>query len=966
MKIISWNVNGIRAAWGHGLSQLLDRREADLYAFQETKTDVPIRDVELAGYHAYWSFCESRKGYSGTLCLSREEPIRVEYGMGDLDFDDEGRIITLEYEPFFFVNCYVPNSQRSAERRDYREAWDALLIAYLRMLKVQKPVIVCGDFNVPLEDRDIYRESKWVEINAEGFQSTERENLVHIIRLGFVDSYRLKHPRESGKFTWWSNRRNKRMENRGWRLDYFLVSEDISGKITESTMLSKVYGSDHCPILLDMELEVPGEDAGQSPETKHSYTYEELLQLEKQMGVCACRIVRQPDMSRLWDTVDWQMAEEHLCTLQMALAKSAYTGDYGLIEKWQKKVVYSVDAKLLAVRHVCNTASSMGIDCVKWSTSHEKASAAMSLTSKGYRAMPSRLLLIKCKNGKQRRIHIETYYDRAMQTLYAYSLDPVAESWGERKSFAYRRGRSAYDMNEYIKQAFSGGDAPEWVLAADVRRCYETISHDWIMQHIPLAPSVLFEFLHAGYIFAGKMFPTDMGVGIGCSISPIIANMVLDGLQEHIYKNLYPDGNIDYRNGNLIRYADDIIVSARDEKTAIWIRHCIRLFLEERGLELSGEKTKILPVSEGFTFLSRTYFKRDNQLQACPSQAAVEKFMRSMKDLIERYTGSQKSLITKINRKIDGWVTYHKVSEAEEAFRRMDVYINALLLDLCEKKHPKWKREKILERYWFVDAEGRHCYALPDKKEVRVKFLADTLYVDYSPIWTKANPYIDLEYMEHRSDERKIMSVTGVYRSIWNRQEGRCYYCGKKILRDEKKILIEADASQPRKALRMAYVHERCQDGSFDYVDTDLMPCSLDEVMDLLLQLDGMDGQSKEKKYYVLSEYFRTCEKNSVTLTFAQIEEMIGQPLGASALRPEFWYRTGFGCISQCWLDNGYEIRNLHLEAKKRVVFHLADAGKKMASVSIPAEILYGRIPVEAKYELENYLHGYFMKKYGL
>jgi len=651
-------------------------------------------------------------------------------------------------------------------------------------------------------------------------------------------------------------------------------------------------------------------------------------------------------------------------TMQMAVAKSAYTHDLGLIEKWQKKIVFSIDAKLLAVRHVCSTAGGSGVDCIKWTTPHEKMSAALSLTSKGYRAMPSRLLLIRSKNGKQRRIHIETYYDRAMQCLYAYSLDPVAESWGDRKSFAYRKGRSAYDMNEYIKYGLSGEEAPEWLFIGDIRKCYENISHDWIMKHIPMAEYVLREFLEAGYVFGGELFPMDVGVGIGCSMSPIVANMTLDGLQEYIYSRLYPDGEIDYDNGNLVRYADDIIVMTRTAQTAAQVAKIVKEFLDERGLELSTEKSRIINVNDGFTFMSRTYAKRGTQLYAHPSQAAVERFMGELRDTIENYSGSQKSLIEKLNHKIDGWVTYHKITEATEAFRKMDVYINALLLELCEMKHSKWSREKIIEKYWYVDAEGRHCYALPNKKEVHVKFMEDALLVDYYAVKTNVNPYIDLEYVEKRSQERQILNATGVYRAIWNRQDGRCHYCGHKIQRDEEKALVEIAPDQTRFVLRMAYVHKRCLYCSFDYIDTDVLPSSLDDVMGLLVQLDS-EKKPVGQRYLALSEFFRTCDKNSVTLTFKQIENIMGAELGATALRKEFWYRTGFLCISQCWLDNGYEIRTLHLEGKRRVVFRLASKSKNTASVEIPEVLKYGRIPNEAKYELENYFK-YIMKKYGL
>ncbi|MGP1521642.1 MAG: exodeoxyribonuclease III [Treponema sp.] len=590
MKIVSWNVNGIRAAWGHGLSAFLDSYDADIYAFQETKTNDSIPMMEKEGYFAYWSFCKRKKGYSGTLCLTKIKPLNVAYDLDNKEFDTEGRIITLEFEEFYLVNCYVPNSQRSESRHDYRIEWDYELISYLERLKEIKPTIVCGDFNVAISENEVYRGNERVELDDEGFQSEERENLIRIVESGFVDAYRFIYPYEREKYSWWSNRLFKRKENRGWRLDYFFVSTDISSEIKDSTLLTDVQGSDHCPIILEIDIMKWIEKIQKNAKKWVEYKYADLLQLERDN--IPIHYIKNTDYTKLWDSIDWEMAEKNLETMQMALAKSAYKRDLGLIEKWQKKIVYSIDAKVLAVRHICSTSGGGGIDNIKWHTSHEKMVAAIALNSKEYRAMPSRLLLIKSKNNKQRRIHIETYYDKAMQCLYAYALDPVAESWGDRKSFAYRKGRSTYDMNEYIKYSLSGDNAPEWIFIGDVRKCYENISHAWIKKNIPMAGYVLNEFLKAGYVYGGSLFPTDSGVGIGCSISPIVANMTLDGLPEYIYSSLQSSAKkIDYSDGDMIRYADDIIITARSKESAEKIKKCVIEFLAERGLELSEEKS---------------------------------------------------------------------------------------------------------------------------------------------------------------------------------------------------------------------------------------------------------------------------------------------------------------------------------------------------------------------------------------
>ena len=963
MKIVSWNVNGIRAAWNHGLSAFLKTCEADVYAFQETRTGEVFPLAELDGYFSYWSFCTTRKGYSGTMCITRQKPLQVSYDMNSRGFDTEGRIITLEYEDFFLVNCYVPNSQGSESRYDYRSEWDIRLIQYLNHLRVRKPTVVCGDFNATVADDDIYTENRHVELNATGFLSTERESLLEMVNFGFTDTYRLLHPDEN-KYTWWSNRRFKRQENRGWRLDYFFVSEDLRDKVTEADMMTDVQGSDHCPVVLGLDMawsESDGAETVAAPPA--SYTYRELAAMD--LDEYTVRRILRTDLTALWNSIDWAQAEQHLSDMQMAVAKSSCSRNPDLISKWQKRITNSLDAKLLAVRHTCSTSGGAGVDGIVWLTEHDKMAAALTLTSKDYFTMPARLLLIRSKNGKQRRIHVETYYDRAMQCLYAYALDPVAESWGDRQSFAYRRGRSAYDASAFIREGLSGKDAPRWVFIADVRKCYENISHEWIIENIPLPEFILKQFIRAGYVFGGELFPMDVGIGIGCSISPIIANMALDGLQDYIYSHLYPYGEIDYANGNMVRYADDLIFMARSRETARRIQEYTEAFLEERGLMLAPEKSRIVHMDEGFTFMSRTYFLHGTKCFARPSDAAVERFMGSLKDTIENYTGSQKSLIEKLNHQIDGWTAYHRVSEADDSFRLVDVYICGMLLRLCESKHPKWDKEKILRKYWYMDGKGRYCYALPDRKEVRVKSLADTLPMNFQPLHTRMNPYINRDYFERRNKESKIRNVTGIYRSVWNRQDGRCYYCGHPIKPDEEKAFLEVEPSLRRFTQRMAYVHTRCLYGSFDYVDAVSLPTSLSDVMKLLEQLETGSRKTTAQKYMALSEFFRTCDKPSVTLTFKELEEIMGDTLGVTSRHPEFWYRTGFGCISQCWLDNGYEIKTLHLEGKQRAVFILTDKSKRTASVVIPETIKYGRVPASAKYELENHFK-YIVQKYGL
>lgn len=942
----------------HGLSALIDSMGADIYAFQETKVNERYLPVEMEGYHAYWSFGK-RKGYSGTMCLTRVKPMNVNYGIGNEEFDTEGRVITLEYENFFFVNCYVPRSVASAERTDYRSSWDLRFTQYLYDLRYRKPTIVCGDFNVTASDKDVYPENTRTERTGEGFVSSEREYLSDIIENGFVDTFRYLYPDEE-KYTWWCNRKFKRRNNQGWRLDYFLVSVLLKRKVVESTMLTDVFGSDHCPILLEMNMDF-GENASMEETSKgYEYTYADLKRWV--MGNDVVKRIRRSNLTSLWKSIDWTEAERSLAELQCILAKCAYRRNRKEIACWQKRIVDSIDAKLLAVRHTCSMAGA-GVDCIQWKTPHEMMSAALSLTIQGYRAMPSRLLLLTSKNGKQRRIHVETYHDRAMQCLYAYALDPIAESWGDRTSFAYRKGRSLFDVDECIKRGLSGKRAPEWVFMCDVRKCYENISHEWILENIPGSTFIMKQFLQAGYVFGGNLFPTDIGVGIGCSMSPIVANMALDGLQKYVYDKLYPNGTPkDYADGCMVRYADDILFFARSEQTARRIEEITEEFLDERGLLLASEKSRVLHIKDEFTFMSRTYYKQGDEVLSRPSEKSISRFMDDMRNVIENFQGSQKSLIDKLNHKIDGWASYHKTGEAEDTFRKMDVYISALLLKLCESKHPDWTREKIIRNYFFTDGKHRYVYCMTNKREVRVKSLSDTLLVDYNPMDTRQNPYINLGYFEKRSKARAIYNVTGVCRYIWNRQGGRCHYCGAPMSKRDEKELVEAFPQKDRYVARMAYVHKRCMNGTFEEVEVDFLPESQSELYMLLEHL--LEKRMTVDRYRSLSEYFRTCSKRSVTLSFKEIGEILGEKLALTAQTEDFWYRDDGKSISSCWKDYGWAIKRLHLDDRPRVTFGRTASSHNDSRANLP-EYLFRSMPQDAKYELENF-YKYIRERYGL
>lgn len=250
MKLVSWNVNGLRAIYKKGFEESFKKLDADIFCIQETKMQEGQIELDLQGYYQYYNYAE-RKGYSGTAIFTKKEPLKVSYGIGIEEHDKEGRVITLEFDKFYMVNCYTPNSGRELARLEYRMTWEDEFKKYLIKLDKQKPVIICGDLNVAHTEIDL-KNPKSNRKNA-GFTDEERSKIEELLNSGFTDSFRKMYPDKEGAYTWWSYMFNARANNAGWRIDYFLVSDRISKNIKDAYIYSEIMGSDHCPVGLEIE-----------------------------------------------------------------------------------------------------------------------------------------------------------------------------------------------------------------------------------------------------------------------------------------------------------------------------------------------------------------------------------------------------------------------------------------------------------------------------------------------------------------------------------------------------------------------------------------------------------------------------------------------------------------------------------------------------------------------------------------
>ncbi|RQW20186.1 exodeoxyribonuclease III [Bacillus sp. C1-1] len=250
MKFISWNVNGIRACVKKGFLDFFHHADADFFCLQEIKMQEGQLELDLPGYEQYWNYAE-RKGYSGTAIFTKHKPLKVHYGLGENFQDDEGRVITLEYEQFYLITMYTPNAKRDLSRLSYRMEWEEEVNAYIDQLQEQKPVILCGDLNVAREGIDVKNDR--ANIGNAGFTTEERGKLEELISHGFIDSYRYFYPTDDESFTWWSYMAKVRERNIGWRIDYFLINETLAPQLKDAVIYSQIMGSDHCPVGLELK-----------------------------------------------------------------------------------------------------------------------------------------------------------------------------------------------------------------------------------------------------------------------------------------------------------------------------------------------------------------------------------------------------------------------------------------------------------------------------------------------------------------------------------------------------------------------------------------------------------------------------------------------------------------------------------------------------------------------------------------
>jgi len=477
---------------------------------------------------------------------------------------------------------------------------------------------------------------------------------------------------------------------------------------------------------------------------------EKQMTMEQSIGASSLRLTD-------WQLIDWAKVRQDVRRLQLRIAKAIRAGKHGRARALQWLLTHSRSAKLLAVKRVTGNkgANTPGVDNVRWRTDKQKYRATQNLKRRGYRPQPLRRHYIPKKNGKMRPLSIPTLHDRAMQALHGLGLVPIAETLADRNSYGFREGRSCADAIGQCFCALAKSYAPVWVLEGDIKACFDRISHPWLLKNIPMDKRTLRGWLQAGYWEKGQLFPTELGTPQGGCISPLLANLTLDGMEQAIRSRI----RLRRDQVNFIRFADDFVVTARTREILEQIaKPAVVDFLAPRGLELSEQKTTITHIETGFNFLGQNVRKYKNKLVIKPAKDGTKALVEKTRDCIKSMVGHPaQRLIAKLNPIIRGWANYHRHICAAKTYRVVDRIVYHQLLKWARRTHPKKGPGWLKRKYFSLAGPGVFAIRQRDSSGescvMKLYRISRTIIERHIKVRGEANPY-DPNYTEYFEKRR--------------------------------------------------------------------------------------------------------------------------------------------------------------------------------------------------------------------
>lgn len=543
-----------------------------------------------------------------------------------------------------------------------------------------------------------------------------------------------------------------------------------------------------------------------------------------------------PGIATCWEAIDWQKALAYVKKLQVRIVKAQKEGHYSKVKSLQWLLTHSFYAKALAVKRVTSNQGkrTSGVDHELWLTPQAKFNAISKLNRRGYHPQPLRRHYIPKKNGKMRPLGIPTMTDRAMQTLYKFSLEPIAETYADPNSYGFRIGRSTHDAIEQCFTDLNKGKSPEWILEGDIKGCFDHISHEWLLENIPMDTQILEKWLKCGYVETRKLFPTDEGAPQGGTISPTLMNMTLDGLerllQERLPTRQKVNGRTHFNKLNFVRYADDFIITGESpEFLRDKVLPIVKEFLTERGLQLSEEKTVITQIEDGFDFLGKNIRKYNGKLLIKPSKTSVKSFLEKVRSIIKgNKSTKQETLIRKLNPVIRGWVNNQRYVVSSKVFSRVDYEIYKCLWQWAKRRHKKKSHKWIAQKYWHHIGSRQWTFSVPYENQstegeplyCKLEYATDTKIIRFKKIVAEANPFDECwtDYFEEREGEKLLNSTKGREKllTIWRRQHRRCPVCGD-LITSETGFKVHTPAG--KNSLKIM-VHKECHEEIHSLITT--------------------------------------------------------------------------------------------------------------------------------------------------